>query len=35
MFYETMGGLKLKQWASVRFFKGKVVFLSFGEVSKI
>ena len=30
---ETMGGLK--QWATMKFFKGKIVFLLFGEVSKI
>ena len=25
----------MKQWAGVKFFKGKIVFLSFGEVSNI
>ena len=34
MFYEKVGGLNPKTEAGVKFFKGKMVFLSFGEVSK-
>ena len=35
MFYETMGGLNPETVAGVKFFKDKITFLSFGEVSNI
>ena len=34
MFYEQVGELNPETGAGVKFFKGKMVFLSFGEVSK-